>query len=285
MAEQTRPYTLQPFYLEGKAGRLFSIYYKPANIQADAVLFFPPFAEELNKSRRMISLQARSFAQAGLATLVIDLYGTGDSEGELHQASWRQWQEDMALALAWLSDQGHRKVVFWGLRLGCALVMDLAAKYREQISALLLWQPVLNGQVFLNQLLRLKLAAELFSDQNVAKVSTKDLRISLKQGQNVEIAGYELNPSLADSIEQLRPEKLLTAIDTLVIWLEVVPGAQQSLSPVSCKLTTDWQQQGVTVNADTVVGEQFWVTPEISTIPALLDKSTAIVSGAEVTLW
>lgn len=281
MAEQTRSYSLQPFYLQGEAGSLFSLYYKPAKARADAILFFPPFAEELNKSRRMISQQARNFAQAGLATLVVDLYGTGDSEGELQQADWQQWQKNMLQALQWLLKQGHQKVIFWGLRLGCALAMSLLEEHRKQISALLLWQPVLNGQVYLNQFLRLKLAAELFGDPNANKITTRDLRLNLQQGEIVEVAGYGLNPSLADSLEQLKPQDLFASVkDTSIFWLEVVAGSEQSLLPANRKLIADWQQQGCIINADKVVGEQFWTTPEIAFIPALLEKSTAIVTEA-----
>lgn len=52
-------------FLEGKAGPVFHVLHLPdASSIRGAVLFVPPLAEELNKSRRMVSLQARRLAQA-----------------------------------------------------------------------------------------------------------------------------------------------------------------------------------------------------------------------------
>jgi hypothetical protein len=46
----------------------------------------PPFAEEMNKSRRMIAEVGRRLEGSGVGMLLVDLFGTGDSEGEFAQA-------------------------------------------------------------------------------------------------------------------------------------------------------------------------------------------------------
>lgn len=279
MLEQEKFCTLEPFYLDGAAGRLFSVLYKPLrpiNAKSNAVIFFPPFTEELNKSRRMIALQARRFAQIGLATLVVDLYGTGDSEGQLQQASWSLWRDDMQLALNWLSQQGYQRPVYWGLRLGCTLAIELARAQQEGPGVLLLWQPVANSQVYLNQFLRLKLAAELFGDSQQKNLTTKDIRQQLKAGQSVEIAGYELSPALADDIEQSNIQEL-SGIDGLkVLWFDVVSG-EQGMTIVNKKLAEKWLAQQVDVQTTIVSGEQFWTTPEIAVVPGLLDKTAEAI--------
>ena len=62
-----------------------------------ALVYVHPFAEEMNKARRMAALQARAMAAAGYAVLQIDLYGCGDSAGDCRLAeacasSWpRAW--------------------------------------------------------------------------------------------------------------------------------------------------------------------------------------------------
>ncbi len=70
-----------------------------------AVVYVHPFAEEMNKSRRMAALQSRALAAAGFAVLQIDLLGCGDSSGDFGDASWDEWIDDVLLAVRWLRGQ------------------------------------------------------------------------------------------------------------------------------------------------------------------------------------
>ena len=54
----------------------------------------------------MVSLQAKQFCHKGYAVLIVDLFGTGDSEGDFGDANWEIWQNDMCVALRWLQDKG-----------------------------------------------------------------------------------------------------------------------------------------------------------------------------------
>ncbi len=49
------------------------------------LLYLHPFAEEMNKSRRMAALQSRALAEHGYAVLQIDLLGCGDSSRRLRR--------------------------------------------------------------------------------------------------------------------------------------------------------------------------------------------------------
>ena len=70
-----------PVFIDSAAGRVFAIYHRPAEggSNGPAMLYLPPFAEEMNRSRRMAALQARALAAAGYGVLLLDPYGTGDS--------------------------------------------------------------------------------------------------------------------------------------------------------------------------------------------------------------
>ena len=46
---------LQPAYVTGSAGRLFVTCFAPPDGTDTWLLFVPPFAEEMNKSRRMMA--------------------------------------------------------------------------------------------------------------------------------------------------------------------------------------------------------------------------------------
>jgi alpha/beta superfamily hydrolase len=70
-------------------------------------LIIPPFAEELNKSRWILAEVGRELARRGVASILPDLYGTGDSDGEFREACWTRWRKDIAQAAAWSAAQGR----------------------------------------------------------------------------------------------------------------------------------------------------------------------------------
>src|SRR5690606_37038821 len=119
------------------------------------VLFVHPFAEELNKSRRMVALGVAELASEGWTVMQVDLLGCGDSSGEFEDASWTAWLDDIELAYACLKARGFDNIVLWGLRAGCLLISDWLARC-GRVMPLVLWQPVGNGKQHLNQFLRLK---------------------------------------------------------------------------------------------------------------------------------
>src|SRR5690606_4872669 len=147
--------SMEAFYLPTERGQRFCLLHTAApEVPArGALLYVHPFGEEMNKSRRMAALQARAFAQAGWDVMQIDLYGCGDSSGEFRDASWDLWLADVRAAWDWLEQRAQQAVWLWGLRAGC-LLTDAAARLRGSPARLLLWQPVLSGQRFLQQFLR-----------------------------------------------------------------------------------------------------------------------------------
>ena len=85
----------KPFFLDihtRELGRRFAVYHAPAVDQMRGqIVYLHPFAEEMNKSRRMAALQSRALASAGFAVRQLDLLGSGDSEGDFGDASWDLW--------------------------------------------------------------------------------------------------------------------------------------------------------------------------------------------------
>lgn len=266
---------MKAFFLPGHGGALFAIYHPPAGeaVARGGVLYVPPFAEEMNKARRMAALQARQLAAAGFGVLMLDLYGCGDSAGDFSEARWELWRDDLLRGCDWLRQQGHDYLVLWGLRLGALLATESAAEVAAQ--RLLLWQPVLDGGRFLQQFLRLRLT----TDRLKGGVETMAcLQERLAAGQTLDVAGYELAAPLAAAIQQAylhRPPP-----DCRVDWFELVGTASRPLLPNSRRLVDEWCTDGTTVHTQTVVGEAFWATQEIAVIPDLLTATTAVLVAA-----
>lgn len=259
-------FSAEAFFLEGKKGNLFALYYAPPHPIKGGILYIHPFAEEMNKSRRMAALQAREFASLGFAVLMVDLYGCGDSQGDFSEANWALWKGDIDVAYQWLQARVDVDPVLWGLRLGATLVLEYSQDLRPACTKIL-WQPVINGEIFLNQFLRLRLANDMLSEtQN--KHTTKDLRALLAQGETLEVAGYGLSRELSDDLDHFALTQLNPGGQ--VYWLDVVDEAQTETSPAAQKTQQTWLEKGVALNSGVAVGEAFWSTPEITECPDLL---------------
>lgn len=268
----------EPFFLSASRGERFCILHRPAMPPRATVLYLHPFAEELNKSRRMAALQARALAEVAFAVLQIDLFGCGDSGGDFRDASWDVWLRDVDLAVKWLRGHYGVPVLLWGLRLGSLMACDYALQSGGDIESLLLWQPVLNGEQMLTQFFRMRMASEMLTS-GAAKSGTQALRDQCYAGNVLEIAGYGLSPALVRAIDQLRLANLVPR-KIPVFWIEVVPETGRSLSPAVTRVTDRWEEAGVDLSTHHVVGEPFWTTQEISECPALVAASCELLTKA-----
>jgi exosortase A-associated hydrolase 2 len=231
----------------------------------------PAFAEEMNKSRRMVSLQARALASAGFAVIVVDLMGCGDSDGDFEAATWSAWNDDLLRAADWLQERHRVPLWFWGLRVGALLACSAAAQ-RKDAANLLLWQPSPGGRQAFNQFLRLKAAADL---QGGAKVALQAARQDLEGGRPVDIAGYRLGPVLAREFESATLD--LSSGIRRVEWLEVSNRPGATLLPASASTVQSWSTQVPVVRTHVATGPAFWQTTEIEDAPALLTATLAAV--------
>jgi exosortase A-associated hydrolase 2 len=265
----------KPFFLKSGDGQRFCLLYSPVGDACKgAFLYVHPFGEEMNKSRRMAALQAREFAANGYAVLQIDLLGCGDSSGEFGDASWNAWKDDLALAQQWLTQEFAAPVCLWGLRLGGLLALDYAQS--AQVEHMLLWHPVLSGSTFLTQLLRLRVANAMLSDDKEKNGGgTQALRDALQSGETLEIAGYDITPHMAKAMDALDASKLTPTCP--INWIEVVSAEGRAMTPASARVANSWQQHGVEMKTHTVACLQFWATQEISECPELLTQTTAIL--------
>lgn len=268
---------LEAFFLPACPGRRFALLHLPDGqaVRKGAVVFVPPFAEELNKSRRMVALQSRALAAAGHAVLQVDLLGCGDSSGDFAEATWESWLADVELACAWLERRiADVPLWLWGLRTGCLLANDAANRMSRPVN-LLFWQPVLSGKQFLQQFLRLKLAAELLGGESKGVIERA--RSQLRDGQAVEVAGYLLAAALAAGIE--KADLLLPHRSGRVEWLEISGKAEATLSPAAQARLAQWHAAGQTTRSHLVGGPPFWQTSEIAECPELIETTLDALAG------
>lgn len=262
---------MQPFFLPRLDEQRFCLFYPAAaTTSRGAVLYIHPFAEEMNKSRRMAALQSRALAAAGYDVLQLDLLGCGDSSGDFTDASWQAWRDDICEAVGALRQRSAAALTLWGLRAGCLLAVQAAAQIREKVD-FIFWQPVIYGKQHWQQFMRLKMAGEMAYGQG--KAIGEQLRQQLTAGQPVEIAGYGIAPALAAGLElaELKPP----AGSGRVIWLETSLRDESTLAPVSLKHIEQWQAAGWHIDARIARGPAFWQTAEIEDAPELIAATLA----------
>jgi exosortase A-associated hydrolase 2 len=267
----------EPFFLKTGSGQRFCLYHPPfpGKEHIGSFIYVHPFAEELNRSRRMAALQARAFAALGFGVLQIDLLGCGDSSGDFGDARWSRWKDDLATAWNWLQKRDSVPIGLWGLRLGALLALDFSKESRSAVNTLVLWQPVINGEVFLTQFLRMRMASEMLLGSDHKLLGTQEMRRMLAGGETIEVAGYELAPALAASIDTLSLADL-AVLDTAIHWFEIVPEPEHPLPSPAVRVMDSWQQQGVKFQTHPVPGSPFWASQEITECRSLLSATTEI---------
>jgi exosortase A-associated hydrolase 2 len=264
-------------FIEGCKGPIFVLLRRPPGPVRGCVLVVPPFAEEMNKCRRMVAEATNDLAEHDIASVVPDLYGTGDSGGEFVDADWLTWQDDIVRTLRWAAVQGLSISGILAIRLGCALTASaLAAGVIGPVERTVLWQPVFDGGRFLQQFLRLRTSASLMVDR---KESIAELRTRLRSGEVVEVAGYGLTTRLAADLDAAVTRDRLPLQFGDVTWMEVVRdlGAERPLT--SSKVIDQTRFHGGRVDLRLFPGEPFWASTEIVRNREMIDATVQFFAG------
>jgi uncharacterized protein len=248
------------------------------------IVFVHPFAEEMNKSRRMVALQARVMAQAGFSVMQIDLLGCGDSSGDFGDATWQSWVNDVVQACRWLRRQNPPQeerapapLWLWGLRAGCLIAVDAASQLEEPCH-FLFWQPPSSGKPLLQQFLRLRVAGDMLNGESKGAMET--LRRHLANNESIEIAGYMLSPELASGLEHatLRPVSR-SARGQRLEWLELSTRTDFEFGSASKMTINQWQQSGIQMGSRIVQGPAFWQASETEDAPALITATMVALNS------
>jgi exosortase A-associated hydrolase 2 len=265
------------FFIPADPGQRFALFHSANGpVERGSILYVHPFAEEMNKARRMAALQARAFAREGFSVLQVDLYGCGDSSGDFADARWEIWRDDLALAADWLAEHAARPVHLWGLRLGATLAIEARREAADRYASAVLWQPVTNGEAHMNQFLRLALAGDMIRAAENAPPSGS-LRKRLAEGHTVEVAGYRIAPELVRAIDQRRLDPGFAPPGT-VHWLDVKRGSGDI--PAAARRTLEaWRGAGLPATYAGIEGDPFWSSFDIIEVPELVSATTALYAA------
>lgn len=198
----------KPLFLKNGGANLFGMLHSPdfdCPEKSTGLILCSPFAEEKLWSHRVYVNFARMLTTKGYSVLRFDYRGHGDSDGQFEETTIESRVLDILAAANWFqSNAGVKFIGFMGLRLG-ALLAALAAKIANP-SFLILWEPVIDGEAYIQQCLRSNLATQMALYRKI-HYTREQLIEQIKTGKNVNIDGYLISPSFYEQIIEVKLNK------------------------------------------------------------------------------
>lgn len=188
---------MEPTFFGDENNPLFGVYHPPLSqsSKSNAVLICYPLFQEYIRSHRALRYLADQLSKAGCHVFRFDYFATGDSSGELKEASISKWQESIRLAENELKDlSGMRNITIIGLRFGALLATQHNS---PDIRNLILWDPLINGETYISDL-KSKHEAMLIDPDRYLK-PRKDER----NDSAIELLGYSISNELNEQIQQI----------------------------------------------------------------------------------
>jgi hypothetical protein len=148
-----------PLYF-GQGDELFGVCRLPTFVTQSApstgILFCYPTGQEYIRCHWAFRLLSNFLLQRGLPVFKFDYYGTGDSLGDMSEASIERWVEDVKTAAAvFKTAAGVSTISLVALRHG-ALIAAKAVEQGLVVNDLVLWDPVVSGATYLAELRRVQ---------------------------------------------------------------------------------------------------------------------------------
>lgn len=190
------------FFKNSSGKELFGAIHYPGNPGNKGVLICHPlFEEKLHVHRVLVDL-ARFLSSSGFKVMRFDYFGDGDSAGEFEEATVETRLADIGSALEFFRKEAAlEKIVLLGVRFGATL-SSLFAEKETSVDGLILWAPVLRGNDYLQQLLRMNLTHQVVVYKKVLHTREQLVR-GLDEGKKINVEGYEITRELYHQVSGL----------------------------------------------------------------------------------
>lgn len=196
---------ITPLRLPNGGRELFALCIPPRGDVArpGGVVLCNPLGQEAIRTHRLFRVLGDRLSASGLTVLRFDYFATGDSAGDDGQGELDGWVRDTMVACEWMSRQpGCSELTLFGMRLGSNIALRAAACMAQPPSALLLWDPIPDGALYLQQMTRAHEAA-LARSFGARWATDQELRRRQLPAPGTEFLGQPLNPALRRGLENL----------------------------------------------------------------------------------
>jgi exosortase A-associated hydrolase 2 len=218
-------------FIDSQGERLFTVEHRPDGSEpTKAYLFIHPFIEEKLWSHRVYVTTARALCEKGMLVTRFDFRGYGDSEGEFLDLRLEKHYQDIDAIITNIKEN-HPSVTtigLFGLRLGGTLAAMVAAM-RDDIDEIILWDPVLDGGRYMQEILRSNLAAQMAVKGKV-EITRDDLIEQMKSGDPINTEGYYLTYSYFQDLSNIALFSLHFSEKLKCCLLQVVKNPKQPIN-------------------------------------------------------
>jgi uncharacterized protein len=153
---------MTPFYFRPGEASLFGCFH-PCDVESRrsrSILLCHAWGHEYMASHRAMRQLAARLAQSGWPALRFDWLGSGDSGGGSDRATLTDWQLDVGDAAAELTQRSRdAQQTMIGLRLGASIAL-LHTQRLNNVHSLVLWDPIVSGQAWLDDVVQQQDARE-----------------------------------------------------------------------------------------------------------------------------
>jgi uncharacterized protein len=261
---------LNPIRFGSPGRQLFGLYQEPASSLNGCVVFCNPFGQEAIRSHRLFKVVADRVCRSGYAVLRFDYFGTGDSAGGDEEATLKGFVADLFTAHDEIVRRSGVTEMSWvGLRLGATVAVRAAAQLTAPLSRLVLWEPVIDGPRYLDELA----SAQSFAMEEAFGARClidQELRTLLAAEASHEALGFPITPTLRAEIEAIAPHEFGRAkagrID--VFLPESAPGSAEAMAAAAFQSAININNAGL--RATRITERIVWTADEMmnsATVP------------------
>ena len=283
------PFLEEPVRFASSGRELAGILHAPASGKArSAVLVVHPFAEEKKFSHRVLVELARELAQRDVATLRFDLSGEGDSAGESEDATLDAWMEDIASARAEVARRFPEiPVTLMGLRLGATFALASASremgtvpeqrqKQEGQSPFLVLWEPILSGAKYVDEILRRRMIKEMMTTGK--KATGRDAVLAQIEADGfLDLDGLAIGRKLIEDISALDAKALAATFTGKALLVQIAFNAK--VSPALEDLAATMRAAGAQAETRGIKEQVLWDRVELVEAKELIAATADWVSS------
>jgi uncharacterized protein len=242
------------FFLNRDGQRLFGVMHRVDPAEQAVVVCAPLFDEKLWSHRVLVNF-ARFVAARGIPVLRFDYYGDGESDGRFEDASVSTRVRDIHDAVDFCRQEARvSRVQLVGLGYGATLALRAALEqHHEAVAGVVAWAPVIDGERYLNDILRAHLSAQMLIHRKVIQ-DRQALVDQILRDESVNIEGYEIARPLFTEIVQANVPELLGRAATPVLVQQIAPTPR-----VDAQYQDLAQLAGSLVQFEVVQEQKFWL--------------------------
>lgn len=193
----------KPFFLKSRDRNLYGVLFTPTSHPPERVMLFcHPLFEEKKASHRVLVELGRQLAKTNTASLMLDFTCCGDSEGDINDFTTANWLADIQAGTDYLKEQFNQPdITLLGIRIGASIATLFASKNKD-IKKLILIDPVINGEAYLEEVLQQKYIREMMTFGQ-SKSDKNAFFAELGENGQIDIDGIMISADFVESAREI----------------------------------------------------------------------------------